>query len=108
MGALGRDETTSHTHNITKATHLNLIFTFLFDPLKEKHYCTVKNGQISDLLLKYLLSQGWHLRYLIIFGILNLYPPCDTEYKTETITGWQVLVSQMLRLQSQEHQGHYC
>lgn len=24
MGALGRDETTSHTHNITKATHLNV------------------------------------------------------------------------------------
>lgn len=56
-------------------------------------------------VLKYLLSQGWHLWYLIIFGILNLYPPCDTEYETETITGWQVLVSQMLRLQSQEHRG---
>lgn len=24
MGALDRDETTSHTHNITKATHLNV------------------------------------------------------------------------------------
>lgn len=92
MGALARDETTSHTHNITKATiktswitDLNFNIYIPIWPFEGKT-TVLLNGEISDLLLKYLLSQGWHLQYLIIFGILSScdisdsgFLPCDTE-----------------------------